>query len=126
MAPFAAATSKTAGSNPSGDHGPAAATQGRRWTELRAVLRWWHVEGITTANLTTRVGVIRVTSIPTPGDDERVPDEREMWVMAWAPCFVGKPQYAALALVMGGAGLRIGECCELRRRDCVYGCNGGM
>ncbi|MEO5898527.1 MAG: tyrosine-type recombinase/integrase [Ilumatobacteraceae bacterium] len=42
------------------------------------------------------------------------------------PCFVGKPQYAALALVMGGAGLRIGECCELRRRDCVDGPNGGM
>ena len=107
-------------------HGRAAATEGRRWTQLRAVLRWWQTEGITTADLTTRLGVIRGTSIPTLGDDEPVPDEREMWMMAWALCLVGKPQYAALALVMGGAGLRIGECCELRRRDCVDGPKGGM
>lgn len=78
----------------------------------------------TTTDLTMRLGVIRGTSIPTLGHDEPVPDEREMWLMAWALCFVGKPQYAALALVMGGAGLRIGECCELRR-DCVDGPNGG-
>ena len=45
--------------------------------------------------------------------------------MAWALCLVGKPQYAALALVMGGARLRIGECCELRRRDCLDGPKGG-
>lgn len=107
-------------------HGRAAATEGRRWTQLRAVLRWWHVEGVTDADLTTRLGVIRGTSIPTLGDDEAVPDEREMWLMAWALCLVGKPQFAALPLVMGGAGLRIGECCELRRRDCVDGPNGGM
>ena len=107
-------------------HGRAAATEGRRWTQLRAVLRWWQTEGITSADLTTRLGVIRGTSIPTLGDDEPVPDEREMWLMAWALCLVGKPQYAALALVMGGAGLRIGECCELRRRDCVDGPKGGM
>jgi integrase len=107
-------------------HGRAAATEGRRWTQLRAVLRWWHVEGITTADLTTRLGVIRDTSIPTLGDDEPVPDEREMWAMAWALCLIGRPQYAALPLVMGGAGLRIGECCELRRRDCTDGPNSGM
>ena len=107
-------------------HGRAAATEGRRWTQLRAVLRWWHVEGITTADLTTRLGVIRGTSIPTLGDDEPVPDEREMWAMAWALCLIGRPQYAALPLVMGGAGLRIGECCELRRRDCSDGPNSGM
>ena len=45
-------------------HGRAAATEGRRWTQLRAVLRWWQTEGITTADLTTRLGVIRGTSIP--------------------------------------------------------------
>jgi integrase len=92
----------------------------------RAVLRWWHVEGITTADLTTRPGVIRGTSIPTLGDDEPVPDEREMWAMTWALCLIGRQQYAALPLVMGGAGLRIGECCELRRRDCTDGPNSGM
>jgi integrase len=107
-------------------HGRAAATEGRRWTQLRAVLRWWHVEGITTADLTTRLGVIRGTSIPTLGDDEPVPDEREMWAMAWALYLIGRPQYTALPLVMGGAGLRIGECCELRRRDCTDGPNSGM
>ena len=49
-----------------------------------------------------------------------------MWLMAWALCLVDKPQYAALAFVMGGAGLGIGECCELRRRDCTDGPKGGM
>ena len=90
------------------------------------MLRWWQTEGITDTDLTTRLGVIRGTSIPTLGDDEPVPDEPEMWLMAWALCLIGKPQYATLALVMGGAGLRIGECCELRRRDCVDGPKGGM
>ena len=90
------------------------------------MLRWWQTEGITTADLTTRLGVIRGTSIPTLGDDEPVPHEREMWMMAWALCRVGKPQYAALALVMGSAGLRIGECCERRRRGCTDGPKGGM
>ena len=37
---------------------------------------------------------IRGTGIPTLGDDKSVPDEREMWMMAWALCFVGKPQFA--------------------------------
>ena len=106
--------------------GRAAATEGRRWAQLRAVLRWWHDEGIVTADLTTRLGVIRGTSIPILGDDEPIPDEHEMWSMAWALCLVGTPQYAVLPLVMGGAGLRIGECCELRRRDCTDGPNGGM
>ena len=49
-----------------------------------------------------------------------------MWLMAWALCLVGKAQYAAGALVMGGAGLRIGECCERRRRDYVDGPKGAM
>ena len=106
--------------------GHAAATEGRRWAQLRAVLRWWNDEAIVGSDLTARLGVIRGTSIPTLGDDEPIPDEREMWRMAWALCLVGKPQYAALPLVMGGAGLRIGECCELRRRDCVEGPNNGM
>lgn len=106
--------------------GRAAATEGRRWTQLRAVLRWWQQEGIATADLTTRLGVIRGTSLPALGDDEPIPDEREMWALAWALALVGRPQYAVLPLVMGGAGLRIGECCELRRRDCTEGPKGGM
>ena len=106
--------------------GRAAATEGRRWTQLRAVLRWWHDEAIVESDLTARLGVIRGTGVPTLGDDEPIPDEREMWLMEWALCLVGKPPYAALSLVMGGAGLRIGECCELRRRDCTDGPNNGM
>ena len=35
--------------------GRAAATEGRRWAQLRAVLRWWHDEGIVTADLTRGV-----------------------------------------------------------------------
>ena len=99
--------------------GRAASTEGRRWAQVRAVLRWWHEEQLITADLTSRVRGIRGTSVPSLGDDEPIPDESEMWRMAWALCLVGKPQYASLPLVMGGAGLRIGECCELRRRDCV-------
>ena len=38
--------------------GRKAATEGRRWTQLRAVLRWWQKKGITDADLTTRLGVI--------------------------------------------------------------------
>jgi integrase len=106
--------------------GRAASTEGRRWTQVRAVLRWWHDEGFVGGDLTARLGVIRGTSVPTLGDDEAIPDENEMWSMAWALCLKGKPQYAALPLVMGGAGLRIGECCELRRRDCTDGPKGGM
>ena len=106
--------------------GDAAATEGRRWAQLRAMLRWWNDEAMVGSDLTARLGVIRGTSIPTLGDDEPIPDEREMRRMAWALCLVGKPQYAALPLVMGGAGLRIGECCELRRRDCAEGPNNGM
>ena len=106
--------------------GRGAATEGRRWAQLRAVLRWWHDEGIVTADLTTRLGVIRGTGIPMLDDDEPIPDEHEMWSMAWALCLVGKPQYALLPFVMGGAGLRIGECCERRRHDCMGGPDGGM
>ena len=97
--------------------GRAAATEGRRWTQMRAILHWWADEDLVAKNLTSRLGVIRGTSIPTLGDDEAIPDEREMWMMAWALCLTVKPQFAALPLVMGAAGLRIGECCELRRRD---------
>ena len=106
--------------------GRAAATEGRRWSQMRAILRWWADEDLVAKNLTSRLGVIRGTSIPTLGDDEAIPDEREMWMMAWALCLTGKPQFAALTLVMGAAGLRIGECCELRRRDCSDDPNGGM
>ncbi|MEP6660182.1 MAG: tyrosine-type recombinase/integrase [Acidimicrobiales bacterium] len=107
-------------------HGRAASTERRRWTQMRAVLRWWRDEGLITNDVTSRVGVIRGTSVPTLGDDEAIPDEHEMWSMAWALCLTGKPQYGALPLVMGGGGLRIGECCELRRRDCIDDPNGGM
>lgn len=107
-------------------HGRSAATEGRRWAQIRAVLNWWRDEGFIETDLTSRLGVIRGTSVPRLGDDEAIPDEREMWLMGWALCLVGKPQYAALPLVMGGAGLRIGECCELRRRDCVDGPKGGI
>ena len=65
--------------------GRAPATEGRRWTQMRAILRWWADEDLVSKNLTSRLGVIRGTSIPTLGDDEAVPDEREMWMMAWAP-----------------------------------------
>ena len=106
--------------------GDAAATEGRRWAQLRAMLRWWNDEAMVGSDLTARLGVIRGTSIPTLGDDEPIPDEREMWRMAWALCLVGKPQYAALPIVIGGAVLRIGECCDLRRRDCAEGPNNGM
>jgi integrase len=106
--------------------GRAPATEGRRWTQMRAILRWWADEDLVAKNLTSRLGVIRGTSIPTLGDDEAIPDEREMWTMAWALCLTGKPQFAALTMVMGAAGLRIGECCELRRRDCADDPNAGM
>ena len=95
-----------------------AATEGRRWTQVRTVLRWWRDEGYVQRDLTSKIGLIRGTSLPVLSDDEPIPDVREMWLMAWALCLVGKPEYGALPLVMGGAGLRIGECCELRRRDC--------
>lgn len=107
--------------------GRAASTEGRRWTQVRAVLRWWHEEELITADLTSRARGIRGTSVPSLGDDEPIPDESEMWMMAWALCLSGRPEYASLPLVMGGAGLRIGECCELRRRDCVADiASGGM
>ena len=106
--------------------GRAPATGGRRWTQMRAILRWWADEDLVAKNLTSRLGVIRGTSIPTLGDDEAIPDEREMWMMAWALCLTGKPQFAALPFVMGAAGLRIGECYEFRRRDCTDDPNAGM
>ena len=106
--------------------GRAPATGGRRWTQMRAILRWWADEDLVAKNLTSRLGVIRGTSIPTLGDDEAIPDEREMWMMAWALCLTGKPQFAALPFVMGAAGLRIGECYEFRRRDCTDDPNAGI
>lgn len=39
--------------------------------------------------------------------------------LCWHRIQHGRPQYAALVLVLGGAGLRIGEACELHRRDCT-------
>jgi hypothetical protein len=42
-------------------------------------------------------------------------------------CCIGRPQYGALVLVHGGAGLRSGEACELHRRDCTHDpTTGGM
>lgn len=53
--------------------GRAPATEGRRSTQMRAILRWWADEGPVAKNLMSRLGVIRGTSISTLGDDEAIP-----------------------------------------------------
>ncbi len=106
--------------------GRAPATEGRRWVQVRSILNWWRHEGLITADLTTRIGHIRGTVIQPLADDDPIPTEAEMWTMGWALCLVGRSRYAALPLVMGAAGLRIGECFALRRRDCTDEPGGGM
>jgi len=47
-------------------HGRAAATEGRQWTQLRAVLRWWQTEGITTAT-SRHASASSAARAPNPG-----------------------------------------------------------
>lgn len=100
-------------------HGRAAATEHRRWTDVKAAVRWLAREELVPHGLTDKLLEVRTTGRPVMADHEAIPDEHEMWMMAWALIFTGWERYAALPLVMGGAGLRIGECAELRRKDCV-------
>lgn len=106
--------------------GRAASTEGRRWGDMTTVLRWWVNEELIEERVITRVGRVRGTVIEPPGEDDPVPTEAAMWAMAWALCLVGHPRYAALPFVMGGAGLRAGECLALRRRNCIDEPGGGM
>ena len=106
--------------------GRASSTEGRRWGDMRTVLRWWVNEGLIEERVITRVGRVRGTVIEPPGEDDPIPSEAEMWTMAWALCLVGHPRYAALPFVMGGGGLRASECFALRRRDCIDEPGGGM
>ena len=106
--------------------GRASSTEGRRWGDMRTVLRWWVNEDLIEERVITRVGRVRGTVIEPPGEDDPIPTEAEMWAMAWALCLVGQPRYAALPFVMGGGGLRAGECFALRRRDCIDEPGGGM
>ena len=58
-------------------YGRSAATEGRRWPQIRAVPNWWRDAGPIETDLTSRLGVIRGTSGPRLGDDEAIPDEPE-------------------------------------------------
>ena len=101
-------------------------TEGRRFVQIRSIVNWWANEGFVPDGLTTRIGTIRGTVIQPLAEEDPIPTEAEMWTMAWALCLVGFARYAVLPLVMGGAGLRIGECFALRRHHCVDEPAGGM
>ena len=101
------------------------ATEGRRFIQIRCVVTWWTNEGLVPDGLTTRIGV-RGTKILPLAEEDPIPTEAEMWSMSWALCLVGSSRYATLPLVMGSAGLRIGECFDLRRQHCIDDPSGGM
>lgn len=107
-------------------HGRKPATEGRRFVQIRGVLTWWANEGLVPDGLTTRMGNVRGTTILPLAEEDPIPTEAEMWTMAWALCLIGFPRYATLPLVIGGAGLRIGECFDLRRQHCINDPAGGI
>lgn len=97
--------------------GKAASSEHRYWTVLRHLLKW----GFETDRVPTdlRVG-IRVRAVDETGEDgkfdpERTPTSVEMWQFA-DEVAVTHPRFRALPIVLGGAGLRIGEAAMLRRR----------
>lgn len=110
-------------------NGQTAATERRYWTNVQSVLSWAGDEGRLPVGIAARIGLRQVE--PRVLDkDEPVPDVKEMWRFAFA-CGVAVKhwshwRYCAVPLVMGGAGLRIGECRALLRRHCREHPNGGM
>lgn len=94
--------------------------------QIRSIVNWWANEGLVPEGLASRLGNVRGTVIQPLAEEDPIPTEAEMWTMAWALCIVGFPRYAALPLVMGAAGLRIGESFDLRRRHCIDDPAGGM
>jgi integrase len=101
--------------------GRAANTERRYWISVKSVLNWGAREVDPGAaprvapGLTIGVAVRGSTST-TVGEVGAVPTDKEMWRMAWACGLRRGPRWCALPVVMGGAGLRIGECAALLRR----------
>lgn len=107
-------------------NGRKANTERRYWANVRTVLVWASKEKA--ADGSPRLGsdvwsavAVRPAPITSLEEVGAVPDVSEMWVFAWACGAVGgdrsKGRWCALPLVMGGAGLRIGECMALLRRN---------
>ena len=57
--------------------GRASSTEGRRWGDMRTVLRWWVNEDLIEERVITRVGRVRGTVIEPPGEDDPVGDQRK-------------------------------------------------
>jgi integrase len=110
--------------------GQTAATERRYWTNVQSVITWGSDEGRLPVGLASRIG-LRPVEPRVLDKDEPVPDIKEMWRFAFACAIAVKPRsydrWCAVPLVMGGAGLRIGECRALLRRHCRdHPTNGGM
>jgi integrase len=106
------------------------ATEPRYWTNVQSVITWGSDEGRLPVGLASRIG-LRPVEPRVLDKDEPVPDIKEMWRFAFACAIAVKPRsydrWCAVPLVMGGAGLRIGECRALLRRHCRdHPTNGGM
>jgi integrase len=104
--------------------GRSAATENRRWSALRAMLRWAHESDLIDRDLTRGVRPRQADSDDV--DPDRIPSVEEMWAMSEACGAVGA-EWRALPLLLGGAGPRIGEVIALRRRHVrEHGASGGM
>lgn len=105
--------------------GREANTERRYWSVLQGALSWAaeeHVNGMPRAPRALAAGIkLRPARAQDVQDVGPVPDENELWAFAeacaTAPHNGSRERWRALPLVMGGAGLRIGECAALTRRD---------
>lgn len=107
------------------------ATEARYWATVRSVLLWGSSEAEVGEVPRVAPGLtagIKPRSVPKPSFDAEgaVPTYEELWAHAWACALTAGPRWCALPLVMGGAGLRIGEAAALRRRDVSDAPGGGL
>lgn len=110
--------------NDMGD-GQATGSEQRRWSSLRAMLKWAFKTERLSRDLT--VGVSARSSSSHLIEPDLIPTVEEMWRFSWACLAVAGPEWAALPLFLGGCGARIGEATAVRRRHLrEHPSSGGM
>lgn len=106
-------------------NGQSTGTEQRRWSSLRAMLRWAFKTERLSKDLTR--GVSARSSSSHLIEPDLIPTVDEMWRFSWACIAVAGPEWAALPLFLGGCGARIGEATALRRRHLrEHPSSGGM
>ena len=104
-----------------------AATSRSYWGLIRRVMTWLTDEGFYANNPASGFSHRRRDPDAQKVDPHRIPDQPTLWRIAISVAMrAGRITEGVLVLVMAYAALRIGEACDLRRRDVEDEDEGGM